>query len=176
MKKQFRSLHGKEVPCSHIKDILPIMGCYHAYGNVGDHRLHVMDFSSHSVIGNNLPRVTKRSGRKLQWKIPPTSKKYTKDLVRVSKANKLDRKAIKIRNPDNFKTSEEYRQARKSFDRVHCQLQLHCESRCRKSKLDKLEWSPRITEIGLRLRIYKWIVGFKRGKVQYHEPRESVPK
>ena len=117
--------------------------------------MHVTDFSSHSVIGDNLPRVTKRSGQKLQWKIPPTSKKYTRDLVRVSKANKLDKKAIKLRNPDNCETSKEYRLAYESFDRVHCQLQLHCESRCRKYKLEKLEWSPHITEVSLRLRIYK---------------------
>ena len=96
MKEQFRFLHGKEAPYSHMKGRLPIMGCFaasgveikayfisnhHAYGSIRDHRLHVIDFSSHSVIGNNLPRVTKRSGRKLQWKTPPTSKKYTKDLV-----------------------------------------------------------------------------------------------
>ena len=179
MKEQFKLLHGTEAPYSHIKGKLPIMGCFatrgleikayfisnhNAYGSIGDHRIHVIDFSSQSIIGDNLPRVTKRSGRKLQWKVPPTSRKYTRDLVRVSRANKLDKKAIRLRNPDNFATSEEYRIARESFDRVHCQLQLHCESRCRKYKLDKLEWSPRITEIGLRLRIYKWIVGFKRGK------------
>ena len=57
----------------------------------------------------------------------------------MSKANKLDKKAIKLRNPDNFETSEKYCLARKSFDRVHCQLQIYCESRCRKYKLDKLE-------------------------------------
>ena len=81
MKEQFKLLHGKEAPYSHIKGKLPIMGCFatsgveikayfisdhHAHGSVGDHRLHVLDFSSQSIIGDNLPRVTKRSGRKLQ--------------------------------------------------------------------------------------------------------------
>ena len=137
---------------------------HHAYGSVGDHRLHVIDFSSQSIIGDNLPRATKRSGRKLQWKVRPTADKYTRDLVKASKANKLDVKAIQLRNPDNYSTSKEYRQAQESFDRTHCELQRHCENHCRKYKLDKLEWSPRITEIGLRLRIYRWIVGFKKGK------------
>ena len=104
-----------------MKGKLPIMGCFatkgvearayfisrhHAYGSVGDHRLHVIDFSSQSIIGDNLPRVTKRSGRKLQWKVRPTADKYTRDLVQVSKANKLDEKAIKLRNPDNYGTSK----------------------------------------------------------------------
>ena len=170
MEEQFKLLHGKDAPYLHVKGKLPIMGCFatsgievkayfisdhHAYGSVGDHRLHVIDFSSQSIIGDNLPRVTKRSGQKLQWKVRPTSEKYTRDLVKASKANKLDEKAIKLRNPDNYGTSKEYRLAQESFDRVHCQLQLHCESRCRKYKLDKLESSPQITEIGLKLMIYK---------------------
>ena len=80
-----------------MKGNLPIMGCFatsgvvvkayfisdhHAYGSVKDHRLHVIDFSLQSIVGADLPRVTKRSGWKLQWKITPTSKKYTRDLVK----------------------------------------------------------------------------------------------
>ena len=118
MKEQFKLLHGKEAPYSHIKGKLPIMGCFatsgveikayfisdhHAYGSVGDHRIHVLDFSSQSIIGDNLPRVTKRSGRKLQWKVPPTSKKYTRDLVQVSKANKLDKKPSYSETPTTSK-------------------------------------------------------------------------
>ena len=84
MEEQFRRLHGTEAPHSYVKGKLPITGCFatkgveakayfisdhHAYGSLGDHRLHVIDFSSQSIIGDNLPRVTKRSGRKLQWKV-----------------------------------------------------------------------------------------------------------
>ena len=80
MKEQYKLLHGKEAPYSNIKGTLLIMGCFatsgvvikayfisdhHAYGSVGDHRLHVINFSSQSVIEDNLPRVTKRSGLKL---------------------------------------------------------------------------------------------------------------
>ena len=79
-------------------------------------------------------------------------------------ANMLDEKAPKLSVPDNYETEEDYRLACESFNRVHCQLQRHCKSHCRKYKLDKLEWSPRITEIGIRLRIYKWIIKFKQGK------------
>ena len=61
MEEQFKRLHGEEAPYSHVKGKLPIMGCFatkgvetkayfisrhHAYGSVGDHRLHVIDFSS----------------------------------------------------------------------------------------------------------------------------------
>ena len=46
------------------------------------------------------------------------SKKYTRDLVKTCKVNKLDKKALKLRNPDNFETSKEYCLARESFNRI----------------------------------------------------------
>ena len=84
--------------------------------------MHVIDFSLQSIIGADLPRVTKRSGHKLQWKIKPISKKYTRDLVKECKGNKLDKKALKLRVSDNYETEEDYRLARESFDKVHCEL------------------------------------------------------
>ena len=74
MKEEFKLLHSEEAHCSHMKGNLRIMGCFatsgvvikayfisdhHAYGSVGDHGMHVTNFSSQSVIGDNLPRVTK---------------------------------------------------------------------------------------------------------------------
>ena len=118
IKEQFKLLHGKEASYSHIKGKLPIMGCFatsgveikayfisdhHVHGSVDDHRLHVLDFSSQYIIGDNLPRVTKRSGTKLQWKVPWTSRKYTRDLVQVSRANKLDKKARAQMHPSPIK-------------------------------------------------------------------------
>ena len=179
MKEQFKFLHGEEAPNSFMSGKLPIMGCFatssiivkayfishhHAYGSMGDHRLHVIDFASQSILGTNLPKVTKRSGRKLQWKTIPVRNKYSRDLIKDIKANKLDVKAAKIRALKNYETEADYCLACKSFDKVHCELQQYCEKHCRKYRLEKLEWSPCITEISVRLQIYNWIIGFKRGK------------
>ena len=81
MEEQFNKLQGENAPNSHMSGKLPIMGCYatsgivvkayfisrhHAHGSVGDHRLHIIDFCMRTILGTNLPTVTKRSGRKLQ--------------------------------------------------------------------------------------------------------------
>ena len=96
---------------------------HHTYGSVGDHRRHIIDFASQSILGTNLPKVTKRSGRKLQWKIKLARNKYLRDLVKDSKANKLDVKAVKLRSPKNYETKADYCLARESFNKVHCELQ-----------------------------------------------------
>ena len=67
-----------------------------------DHRLYVIDFFARSILGTNLPTVTKRSGRKLQWKIRAARRKYTRDLVKMGKKHKLDVKADRIKSADNF--------------------------------------------------------------------------
>ena len=106
---------------------------------MGDHRLHVIDFTARSILGTDLPTVTKRLGHKLQWKIKPARRKYTRDLIKMRKAHKLDAKANKLRRPDNYANEEEYQLARKNFDKTHCELQRCCKDKCRKYKLDKLE-------------------------------------
>ena len=73
-------------------------------------------------------------------------------------------KVAKLRVPKSYEIEADYCLVRKSFNKVHCELQQYCEKHCRQYRLDKLEWSPRITEISIRLQIYKWIIGFKRGK------------
>ena len=156
---------------------LPIMGCFatsrirvkayfiakhHAHGSAGDNRLKMIDFTAESILGTSLPTVSERSSCKLQWKIRPASRKYTRDLVKTSREHKLGVKANKLKNDSNFATEEEHCLAR--ANKKHCNLQCCCKSKCRKYNIFNLEWSPRVAENGVRLRIYKRIVGFKYGQ------------
>ena len=52
------------------------MAAHHASGSVGDHRLHVIDFCAVSILGAELPAVTRQEGRRLQYKLRPTRRKY----------------------------------------------------------------------------------------------------
>ena len=77
LREQYRSLCNKEAPFSHMTGHLPIIGCFacigielnayslsnhQVHGSVGSHRLHVIDFASDSILGKDLPILTKRSG------------------------------------------------------------------------------------------------------------------
>lgn len=76
----------------------------------------------------------------------------------------MELKANKVKNHDNFKSKEECIIAQDKFDKGHYELHKYCETQCKKYKLDKLDWFPMITQIRLKLHIYRWIVGLKRGK------------
>ena len=64
------------------------MAAYHASGSVGDHRLHVIDFCAVSILEAELPAVTKQKGRRLQYKLRSTRRKYRRDLVKICKQHK----------------------------------------------------------------------------------------
>ena len=77
MEEQYQKLHGEQAPCLYVRGTEPIMGCFatsgifvrsyfmaahSASGSVGDHWLHVIDFCAVSILGVELPAVTKQAG------------------------------------------------------------------------------------------------------------------
>ena len=110
---------------SHMSGELPIRACFatngletkayfmsrhQAHCSIGDHSPHVLDFIARSVLRTDLPAATKRSGCKLQWKISPVRKKYTRDLVKTSMEHKLNVKTDKLKCANNFETEDDYQQ------------------------------------------------------------------
>ena len=90
IEEQYQKLDGEEAPFLYVRGTEPIMGCFatsgifvrsyfmsahHASGSVGDHRLHVIDFCAVSILGVELPAVTKKIGRRLQYKLKPMRRK-----------------------------------------------------------------------------------------------------
>ena len=78
--EQYSRLHDKQAPLSYIRGAEPITGCFAtssifvrnyfmaaqgASGTVRDRHLHIIDFCALSILGVELPAVTKQVGRKL---------------------------------------------------------------------------------------------------------------
>ena len=99
MEEQYQKLHGEEAPFLYVRGTEPIMECFatsgiflrsyfmaahHVSGSVGDHRVHVIDFCAVSVLGTELPVVTKQAERRLQYTLKPMRRKYRKDLVKIA--------------------------------------------------------------------------------------------
>ena len=169
MEEQYHKLHGGEqAPFSYVMGTEPIMGCFAtggifvksyfmavngASGSVEDHRLHVIDFCAVSILGVELLVATKQAGRRLQYNLKPTSRKYRKDLVKMCKRHRIKEKALVMSRAEN---------ARENFDRQHTELQIACEKKAGNSESadqNTLHCWPRSTDICQKN--YKWIQDFK---------------
>ena len=170
MEEQYQKLHGEEAPLSYVRSTEPIMGCFatsgtfvrsyfmaahHASRGVGDHRLHEIDFCAASILGAELPAVTKKVGRRLQYKLKPTRMKYRKDLVKTCKQHKMEEKSHVMMQAENFSAEAEHNDARESFDRQHTELQIACEKKCRKFRIGRSEYTPLLASTNRHEKIYK---------------------
>ena len=93
------------------------MAAHHASGSVGDHRLHVIDFCAVLILGTELPAVTNQAGRRLQYKLKPTRRKYKKDLVKMCKQHKMEEKPHVMMRAEKFTSKVEHNNARGSFEK-----------------------------------------------------------
>ena len=106
MCEQYHRLCGEKAPFSHITGKRPIMGvfaspgidctaaliCAHKIG-VGDHRMHVFDFSSQSLLGIESPVAKRPSGRNLHCSIERQRVKYNRVLIQLTKRHRMFKKA-----------------------------------------------------------------------------------
>ena len=167
VEEQYQKLHGEQAPFFYVRGTEPLMGCFATSGmflrnyfmaahgasrSVGSHRLHIIDFCAVSVFGVELPTVTKQTGRRLQYKLKPTRRKYRKDLV-------------------NFDSETEHRVTQESFDKQHRELQIACEKKCRTFRLGRVDYTPLLSRADKRQKIYKWVQDFKGRPHWVRDPR-----
>ena len=148
------------------------LAAHHASGSVGDHRLHVIDFCAVSILGAELPAVTKQVGRRLQYKLKSTRRKYRRDLAKMCKQHKIEKKSNVMTQAENFLTKTKHNDARESFDRQHTELRIACEKKCRKFRIGRSEYTPLLASIDRRQKIYKWIQDYKAIDQNGHQTRE----
>ena len=104
------------------------MAAHGASGSVGVHRLHIVDFCALSILVFGIPAVTKRAGRRLQYKLKVTRRKYRRDLVKICKKHQMEDKAITMSDRSNFSTDAEHKVMREKFDKQHPKVQVSKEN------------------------------------------------
>ena len=113
LQEQFHKLFEEPAPFSHTTGSRPIMGVYAtsgvevtaaflskhgAKGTVGDHRLHVFDFTTMSITGLDTPAVKRAEGRNLQCKDHYGKTNYVRLLMQLTKRHKMFSKALFLRH------------------------------------------------------------------------------
>ena len=102
LEEKFRKLYDDDALFSHITGSIPIccvcaisgIDCEAALisshkAGVGDHRLHVFDFSAESILGLEIPAVCKPGGRNLRCNIEQTRVNYCRVLMQLSNNRRM---------------------------------------------------------------------------------------
>jgi hypothetical protein len=179
MCEQYHRLCGEKAPFSHISGKRPIMGvfsspgidctaalvCAHKIG-VGDHRMHVFDFSSKSLLGIESPVAKRPSGRNLHCSIERQRVNYNRVLIQLTKRHRMFKKANILHDAAQnilpFSPAE-FQLMYNNWDKEMIELMLAAEKRCRKIKTDTIAWSPVIGEWTRRLNLYRWLIRYRKG-------------
>ena len=180
LREQFHTLYPEEeAPFSHFSGSDPIIGVFatpgvevtsgfihshRANGTIGDHRLHVFDFTTVSLVGLDMPSVQRSPGRNLQCRHESHKANYQRILIRESARHRMFSKAIALRGARSAMPSAEFQACYNRFDSEMVELMLCAEKRCRKKKTDHLAWSPIIGQWIKQLQLYRWILRYKRGR------------
>ena len=175
---QYHRLFDEPAPFSHNTGSVPIMGVYatagievtaaylsqhHAKGVVGDHRLHVFDFSTKSITGLDSPTDTRAEGRNLQCSHHYARTNYIRVLMQLTQRHKMFSKALFLRRQRMTMTAAEFQLVCNKYDNEFTELMLAAEKQCRKKKNDFLSWSPIVGACVRHLHLYRWILRLKHG-------------
>eukprot|EP00984_Skeletonema_dohrnii_P010846 scaffold4257_cov80-Skeletonema_dohrnii-CCMP3373.AAC.1 len=165
-------------PNSHINGRLPICGVFaspgvncshamiaqHGFG-IGDHRVHLFDFDAQALLGESYPSLVAPTGRKLVCTIDRIRLNYENVLLQLVERHRM---LEKIATLDELQPRMPAPQFQLMFNRWDNELRdyiLAAEKRCRKFRMNHLPWSPVVGMWMRRLKLYKWLEAYCRGKV-----------
>ena len=98
---------------------------------VGDHRLHVFEFSAESLLGIDTPAVCKPDGRKLRCSIEWTRVNYCRVLMQLTNQHQMFKKANDLSDGVSKLTPSEFQLQFNAWDKELIQLMLAAEKKCR---------------------------------------------
>ena len=73
----------------------------------------------------------------------------------MCKQHKMEEKSHVMMRAENFSTEAEHNDAWESFDRQHTELQIACEKKCRKFRIDISEYTPLLASTDRHQKICK---------------------
>lgn len=181
MKCQFQSYTGEQAPFSHrsgsesTKPVCciyatPGIVCTNAYQSshdegIGDHRYHICDFESTSVIGEDFPHLVRASGRKLTSNVTMKRRRYNKRLTKLSKSHKMAVRINKLEQDHDSMTNEEFDRTFNNWDEEYTDYMKSAENYCAVQQSDNMEWSPTVALWWRRRHITSDVIKFANGKI-----------
>ena len=180
LEEQFRKTFSQDAPFSHFSGSKPICGIFASPGidcttafidkhkmnggmGVGDHRLHIFDFSAQSLLGLDTPTMKKPTSRNLRCSVVRTRINYNKVLMQLTNRHRMYKKMNTLSESLDVLSPSEFQILFNKWDKEMTELMMCAEKKCKKFKNSYIPYSPVIGLWTHRLNTYRWIVRYKRG-------------
>ena len=111
---------------------------------IGDHRAIVVDIPHQILFGEQLLRIVRPSGRKLQCDKPDALKKYHSSMVRQLKGHKIEPKIHRLTEIASYPPPEAFFPLQHQIDQVKTDIMISAESKCRKWLMGAIDYSPEV--------------------------------
>jgi hypothetical protein len=166
--EQYNKLFGEDAPFSHISGQVPISAVFATPGvdcgaafiaphklGVGDHRVHVFDFSAESLLGLQAPASRSGKTRKLQCRIEYARVNYTRVLLQLTTRHRMYKKANILSDSVDYLSEAEFLLLYNKWDNEMTQLMHAAEDKCRKIRNNYIPYSPIVGCYIKRLHIFR---------------------
>jgi len=132
---------------------------------IGDHRAIVVDIPQQVLYGEQLLRIIRPKGRKLQCRQERVKDKYLTKLRIQTRRHKLEEKLQRLSTMVTYPCSEYFDFLQNQIDTVQRDVMRSAESKCRKWHMGEVDYSPTIMIWWHRRLVWKllikWHSGFK---------------
>jgi Reverse transcriptase (RNA-dependent DNA polymerase) len=157
--------HGTKAPNTMIQGTQPIDGIFgtadlHAvrsgymsfdWGIASDHRILWLDLNYVNTLGTNSPPLWRPGTRRLKCNDPRIVKQFNALRHKFLKKSKLYEFINQFPPPEEFQLLPNWQTLLEECDKIRCDSMEYADRHCRKLKMGKVQWSPELQTIMLRI-------------------------
>ena len=144
------------------KDIQIRNACFTPfYFGIGDHRGIVIDIPKTSIIGSESKVICRPIARRLRCNQEDIWKRYNDQLESYLRYHNVHKKLDVIKEKDYEK--KRLRKTLNAIDKVVTEGMIHAEKKCRKIRAGEVPFSPKLAEVGTKIKLWKLIERHHKG-------------
>ena len=131
---------------------------------IGDHRALVVDIPQQILYGEQLLRIVRPQGRKLQCNKEEVKEKYLQNVKRQTQLHKIVDKIHRLTDIASYPPSDHFIQSQNQIDIVQRDIMRAAENKCRKWHMGAVDFSPQLMIWWNRRLTWKLIKDYHSGR------------
>ena len=134
------------------------------WSGIGDHRALVVDIPQQVLYGEQLLRIVRPKGRKLQCYKTPTKEKYLQGVKGKTQLHKIEKKIHLLTEIASYPPTEHYIKSQNQIDIVQRDVMRSAENKCRNWHMGEVDFSPQVMIWWHRRLTWKLLCDYHHGR------------